>query len=83
MNTAPQSVTERYITNLINYGRNREFDIVKVTRETTTVDDQQVGVWFSSSVAKGTDLVHDKVGCGATISQAVRRALEKHGVTFR
>jgi hypothetical protein len=86
MTTAPQAVTDRYVTNLINYGRNREFDIDSIARRKHEADDVVVGVYFEVSLLHtgGEDKgANRRLACGATISQAVRRALEKHGVTFR
>lgn len=80
--TTPQAVTERYVSNLIHYGRNKEFDIGTISRQISEDDDIVVGVYFQALVVAQT--THEKTfACGATISQAVRRALEKHGVTFR
>lgn len=82
MTTTPQAVTERYVSNLIHYGRNKEFDIFKVLREDSIVQDEHVGVYFEVCIT--TSLNDSTIWArGATISQAVRRALEKHGVTFR
>lgn len=85
MNTAPQGVTQHYISNLINRGRNREFDIASIARQITVHDDVCVGVYFEVVITRPNELeLVEKVhASGATISQAVRRALEKHGVTFR
>jgi hypothetical protein len=76
MSTSPQAVTERYVTNLINYGRNREFDIDYIKQMPNVVDGENVGVYYVARIG-------NQIANGATISQAVRRALEKHGVTFR
>lgn len=86
MNTTPQAVTERYVTNLINYGRNREFDIASISRQITQKDGIVVGVYFDAILTcpdSGEEGHKTQMASGATISQAVRRALEKHGVTFR
>lgn len=82
MTTIPQAVTERYVSNLIHYGRNKEFDIEGIRKLYSKDDGQVVGIYFlayvDTSIGGST-----KEAPGATISQAVRRALEKHGVTFR
>jgi hypothetical protein len=77
---APQSVTERYVSNLLHYGRNKEFDIEMVTMRENIVDATQVGIYFTVRVLSKTGA---ESGVGATIAQAVRQALTKHGVTFR
>jgi hypothetical protein len=82
-NTIPQAVTERYVSNLIHYGRNKEFDIKQINRVNSLVDDEVVGVYFGCCIILGIEQTKEQWACGATISQAVRRALEKHGVTFR
>jgi hypothetical protein len=82
MTTTPQAVTERYVTNLINYGRNREFDIVDIRRLWSKVDGVNVGTYYEVFVEVSSSALSQRA-VGATISQAVRRALEKHGVTFR
>lgn len=86
MTTIPQAVTERYVSNLIHYGRNKEFDICSIQRQITEDDGVVVGVYFTVMIRLqiAPEGSADKIiASGATISQAVRRALEKHGVTFR
>jgi ribosomal protein S6 len=82
MNTAPQQVTERYVTNLINQGRNREFDVVDIRRLWNKVEGVNVGTYYEAYVELSS-ASHQENGFGATISQAVRNALIKHGVTLR
>lgn len=82
MNPTPQAVTERYVSNLITNGRNKEFDIDMIVRRTTLVDGEVVGYYFSVKLIN-VRLAEEQNTSGATISQAVRRALEKYGVTFR
>lgn len=84
MNTAPQQVTERYVSNLISNGRNKEFDITTIAIRdayASGISNEHIGYYFTATIngSPGTT----QCGAGATISQAVRRALEKHGVTFR
>jgi hypothetical protein len=80
MNTAPQQVTERYLSNLLHYGRNKEFDILHIDREESKHQDIVVGYYYTVSIVGKTRNEH---AAGATLAEAVRRALEKHGVTFR
>lgn len=80
--SAPQVVTERYVTNLIHYGRNKEYSIQQVRQHPSMVSGDAVGVYFEV-IVRGDPFTDDQIGRGATIQQAVRRALEKHGVTFR
>jgi hypothetical protein len=76
----PTQVTERYLSNLLHYGRNKEFDINFIKKFDNKIDDEIVGVYFTVRVDQGNNGL---LASGATISQALRRALEKHGVTFR
>lgn len=76
----PQAVTQRYISNLIHNGRNKEFDIEMVTMKENIVDSTQVGAYFTVRVLSKTGA---ESGVGATIQQAIQQALTKHGVTFR
>lgn len=80
MNPTPQAVTERYVSNLITNGRNKEFDVNTIVQRTHHVEGEPCGVYFTAVIdyQKVSRDAH-----GATVSQAVRRALEKHGVTFR
>lgn len=79
----PQGVSKRYISNLLQYGRNREFDILKITIHDSIEDGYSVGRYFfvRIDIANATD-TSAKDAVGGTISQAVERALIKHGVTF-
>lgn len=84
MPTQPQAVTERYVSNLIHNGRNKEFDIIAIERcFSKSADNEVVGVYFVCVVELANDPTTFKSAPGASIAQAVRRALEKHGVTFR
>jgi hypothetical protein len=76
----PQSVTERYVSNLIHYGRNKEFDIDTLVRVPSYHGETVVGWYYKTDIVTATDR---ETGVGATISQAVRHALTGHGVTFR
>ena len=83
MTNLPQQVTERYVSNLIANGRNKDFDIDIVQRNPHVVDEVHIGYYYQVRIE--TAGLGGKVayGVGATIAQAVRRCLEKHGVTFR
>lgn len=80
MNTPPQAVTERYVSNLIHLGSNKEFNLSKLTQQPSVVSGETVGHYYEAVVGSQKDY---QIGRGATVSQAVRRALIKHGVTFR
>lgn len=81
MNPSPQAVTERYVSNLIHNGRNREFDIRRIDQQENIVEEVEVGRYHRAFVMDTK--TETQVGVGATIAQAVRAALTKHGVTFR
>lgn len=80
MNTAPQQVTERYLSNLLHYGRNKEFDVEMITMKENIIEATQVGVYYTVRILSKTSAEN---AVGATIAQAVRNGLTKHGVTFR
>lgn len=84
MTNIPQAVTERYVSNLIHYGRNKEFDIMNITQNNNMVGDEVVGVYYSVLITshEAGQQPHQRANA-ATLALAVRRALEKHGVTFR
>lgn len=77
---SPQAVTQRYISNLIHNGRNKEFDLEMVTMRENMVENTRVGVYFTVRILSKTSAEN---GVGATIQQAVQQGLERHGVTFR
>lgn len=85
--TLPQSVTERYVSNLIHNGRNKEFDITTINRDITELQGRVIGVFYRVCILNPhitePSVVNKALGVGATIAQAVRHALELHGVTFR
>jgi hypothetical protein len=80
--TTPQAVTERYVSNLLHYGRNKEFDVLSITQHENIVNDELCGYYFKACVFTADRVTLEKAHA-ATVSQALRRALEKHGVTFR
>lgn len=80
---APQQVTERYIRMLLVTGKNDRYEIVTVGRQIASVDNIPVGSYYGVAVAVPTEDFRELLGIGATPSAALRRALEKDGVTFR
>lgn len=82
MPTPPQAVTERYVSNLIHNGRNKEFDIIKLRQMEAFDGEAIVGIYYRVTVRKVGFNTEWELS-GATIAQATRRCLEKHGVTFR
>lgn len=86
MNNPPQSVTERYVSNLIHNGRNKEFDIKIITQYDAMIEEHIVGVYYRARLLPANvadNGANVRVGVGATLALAVRNALEQHGVTFR
>jgi hypothetical protein len=79
--TAPQAVTERYISNLLKGGINDAFEIRELISKDSVVDGVIVGCYYEVTIGAINKPYVSAVG--ATPMQAVRRALEKHGVTFR
>jgi hypothetical protein len=82
MSTSPQAVTERYVSNLLHYGRNKEFDILTSTQNQNKIGEESVGVYYHVTVQHAGSQVVQRAN-GATPAEAVRRALTKLGVTFR
>jgi hypothetical protein len=82
METAPQAVTERYVSNLLHHGRNKEFDIVSIDRLEHMVQGTLVGYFWEVGIAPANSN-EGRTGFGASIGQAVRDSLLKNGVTFR
>jgi hypothetical protein len=78
--TTPQAVTERYVSNLLSNGQNKEFRINEIKMAQTFVGNENVGIHFIVQVTN-FHITFDAIG--ATPSQALHRSLEKHGVTFR
>lgn len=82
MTNAPQSVTERYISNLIHYGRNRDFAIASVTERENTHEGLVVGNFYTVNI-RPINSPTGQASHGATLALAVRHCLQDHGVTFR
>lgn len=80
MNNAPQQVTERYVSNLIHNGRNKEFDIDCIQMKESIVEGTLVGYYFYARLVSKQDA---ESAHGATLAQAVRNVLIKYGCTFR
>lgn len=78
----PQSVTTRYVTNLLIHGQNDTFGLMSIKAEATIVGNANIGTHYIASVGVETE-PDSKHGYGATPLAAVRRALECWGVTFR
>jgi hypothetical protein len=80
MTNPPQNVSERYISNLLRTGANSDFILHYITKRESRVDNLVVGTYYDASIYHGGD---NQAAAGATPSQAVRRAMEKFGVTFK
>ena len=78
--TPPQKVTSRYVRNLLTKGRNNEFEILTLSRQSIVKDELYVGHYYLAMI-ESKDFQKDAIG--VTPEQAVHRCLEKHGVTFR
>lgn len=83
MNNIPQAVTERYVTHLLNRGQNRDFQILHIYKKASWIDQHYVGAYYEATICSHVPDAPGETGTGASPSQALRRALEKHGVTFR
>lgn len=78
----PQQVTERYVSNLLHNGQNKDFFIDQITRLAHQVGEDFIGSYYQIELIQHGKLKVETSN-GATPAQALRRALEKHGVTFR
>jgi hypothetical protein len=78
----PQNVTSRYARHLLVKGRNNEFELLDIKRTYSEVDGLTIGIYYTVLI-KAFDKGFKKDAAGVTPEQAVHRALEKHGVTFR
>lgn len=76
----PQAVTERYVSNLIMNGRNKDYDIITVQQQSSKHEGVTVGYFYRVSLHS---VQADLVGYGPTITAATRDALMRYGVTFR
>jgi hypothetical protein len=82
MTNTPQHVTSRYVRNLLVKGENNEYVIINMNRRTNMVDELIIGYYYATELTTlGTRIT--KMAIGVTPEQAVRRCLEKHGVSFR
>lgn len=81
--TAPQALTERYVTNLVNTGKNKDYTLIGTVRRSFVADEVLCGHYYDVTVANISDESVTQSASGATPTQAVRRALKKLGVTFR
>lgn len=82
MNNPPQAVTERYVSNLLNHGENNDFRFIALETHTTMAEGESIG-WHYKLFLRSVANNEVEVGYGDTPSFALRRALEKFGVTFR
>ena len=80
MTNPPQNLTDRYVTNLLHHGRNATFDLSALTQCDSVVKQETVGCYYEAVVQH---LMQHESACGATPVVAVKRALEKHGVSFK
>lgn len=80
MTNPPQSITARYISNLLHDGQNKDFVLDSLQAISNLVEEVKVGHYYKAILMHLKDT---QIGIGATPAQAVQRSLEKFGVTFR
>lgn len=86
MQNPPQNVSERYVNNLLRNGKNNLFFLHYMQLENAEVDGHVIGQYIRVELCAHNKFTQPSPawqGVGATPSQAVRRALEKFGVTFK
>jgi hypothetical protein len=76
----PQHASTRYVSNLLNRGRNDDFNLVSVTQENAIHDGIVVGSYYTICIRHIEAVL---AASGVTPSQAARRCMKKFGVTFR
>jgi hypothetical protein len=79
----PQNVTSRYVSNLLNRGRNDTFEMITLTQEKATHDNITVGYYYDVTITKPIPDHTSEQASGVTPSQAISRCLRKFGVSFR
>lgn len=82
MPNLPQSVTDRYVSNLLSAGINNEFRIDSIQCLPWVTEEVHCGHYFKATIMPldRTDMI---TSVGPTIHQALRHTLSKAGVTFR
>lgn len=83
MPAIPQQVTVRYLNRLLREGTNDQFKICELNRDYSKVDNVVIGVYYRIVLKNPLLEPPLQIGIGVTPAQALQRALEKHGVTFR
>lgn len=79
----PQSVTARYISHILNRGKNDDFELVELKHEQALHDGIVIGGYYDVILKRPLpDQAHERAS-GVTPHQAIQRALSKFGVTFR
>jgi hypothetical protein len=81
MNSLPQQVTIRYAGNLLRKGSNDAFEITNLTRQQALHDGIIIGFYYDCTIQRRNS--NSQTASGVTPMQAIQRALEKVGVTFR
>lgn len=80
----PQNASNRYISNLLNKGRNDDFELIGLAQQNATHDGIVVGSYYNISLRRHSNPESDPgIAAGVTPSQAARRCMRKFGVTFR
>lgn len=82
MTNPPQSITQRYVNRLLVAGGNEHFSLLRLEQTGSFVDGISVGTYYNALIGLIGDL-EKREAAGATPRQAVERALQKFGVTFR
>ena len=82
MQETPQAVSSRYHRNLLIKGKNNDFEVLYLTRDNNVVDEVVIGIYYKVDVKRLSTGIKQQAA-GVTPEQAVQRALQKHGVSFR
>ncbi len=81
--TLPQLVTNRYVTNLLAYGKNDDFRISNIYAKEWVEQEIACGFFFVAAIVHNSAPLKAISSVGPTIQLALKNALEKAGVTFR
>lgn len=78
----PQAITDRYVSNLLSAGHNHEFRIDSILCKPFCEAEVVCGYYYIATLIAGDNSIM-ATSPGSTPHQALRKALEKAGVTFR
>ena len=79
----PRYVTARYVSNILNKGRNDTFELASLTQQTAHQDGLIIGRYYEAILNRPFPDHSSEKASGVTPRQAVQRTLSKMGVIFK